>query len=307
MNFFIADDDDAIRSMLLEIIEDNNLGNVVGEAVDGSLISSNFLRSKNVDILLIDLLMPIKDGLQIISELDSSFKGKFIMISQVENKEMIGKAYLLGIQYYITKPLNRIEVVEVIKRVISNMKLERSISHIQNTINFLKTDIPEHKAPANITILECSESILSELGIIGESGSKDLMHMVKYIHIHKNDTGNGEIFPSLKELFIHIAEEKLGKKSNSVNIAKEVKASQQRIRRTVMQSLNYIASLGLTDYSNPKFEKYAAEFFDFTEVRKRMLQLKKGLPSNTTIHINVKKFIKVLYLESQKHLKYNSL
>lgn len=32
MNFFIVDDDDAIRSMLREIIEDNNLGNVVGEA-----------------------------------------------------------------------------------------------------------------------------------------------------------------------------------------------------------------------------------------------------------------------------------
>ncbi|MHC6179912.1 response regulator [Clostridium sp. JNZ X4-2] len=307
MNFFIVDDDEAIRSMLWEIIEDNNLGEVVGEAVNGSLICSDFLLTKNVDILVIDLLMPIKDGLQTISELDSSFKGKSIMISQVENKEMIGKAYSLGVQYYITKPLNKLEVIEVIKRVISRIKLEKSINYIEDTINFLKVDNLKHKTIINRNILEYSEFILSDLGIIGESGSKDLLSIVKYIHTHEGDTPSGKNFPPLKELFTCIAEEKLGKEADSMNIKKEVKASEQRIRRTVMQSLNYIASLGLTDYSNPKFEKYAAEFFDFTEIRKRMLELQNSIPSNTTIHINVKKFIKVLYLESQKHLKFNSI
>lgn len=307
MNFFIVDDDEAIRSMLWEIIEDNNLGDVVGEAVNGSLICSDFLRTKNVDILVIDLLMPIKDGLQTISELDSSFKGKSIMISQVENKEMIVKAYSLGVQYYITKPLNKLEVIEVVKRVISHIKLEKSINYIQDTINFLKVDNSKNETIINRNILEYSEFILSDLGIIGESGSKDLLSIVKYIHTHEGDAQTEKNFPPLKELFTRIAEEKLGKKTDLMNIRKEVKASEQRIRRTVMQSLNYIASLGLTDYSNPKFEKYAAEFFDFTEVRKRMLELQNNIPSNTTIHINVKKFIKVLYLESQKHLKFNSL
>jgi two-component system response regulator YcbB len=251
--------------------------------------------------------MPIKDGLQTISELNSSFKGKSIMISQVENKEMIGKAYLLGVQYYITKPLNKIEVIEVIKRVISNIKLEKSINHIQDTISSLKTDNSENNISTNKNILEYSELLLSDLGVIGESGSKDLLSIIKYLYTHKNDNKTSTVptFPPLKELFTHIAEEKLSENSSLINVRKEVKASEQRIRRAVMQSLNYIASLGLTDYSNPKFEKYAAEFFDFIEVRKRMLQLQNDISSNTPIHINVKKFIKVLYLESKKHLENN--
>ena len=37
------------------------------------------------------------------------------MISQVSSKDMIAKAYESGIEYYISKPINAIEVESVIK------------------------------------------------------------------------------------------------------------------------------------------------------------------------------------------------
>jgi len=303
MRFFIVDDDEAIRSMLSEIIEDYNLGDVVGEAANGVHISSSFLCTKKTDILIIDLLMPVKDGLQTISELDPSFKGKSIMLSQVENKEMIGKAYSLGVQYYITKPINRLEVIGVIKKVIEQIKIEKSINHIQNTLNFLKMDTLDNKnsSKSNKGILEYSQFILNQLGIISESGSKDLLSIVEYLYTRENEKAIEKDFPSLKEIFTKISQKKLGQNSSSIDIKKEIKASEQRVRRTVLQSLTYIASLGLTDYSNPKFEEYAAEFFDFTEVRKKMLELKNNTPLNQPIHINVKKFIKVLYIKSKNY------
>ncbi|ADK15139.1 MULTISPECIES: response regulator [Clostridium] len=303
MKFFIVDDDEAIRSMLSEIIEDYNLGEVVGEAANGVPISSSFLCTKKVDILIIDLLMPVKDGLQTISELDPSFKGKSIMLSQVENKEMIGKAYSLGVQYYITKPINRLEVIGVIKKVVEQIKIEKSISYIQDTLNFLKMDTLDNKNSSKSSkgILEYSEFILNQLGIIAESGSKDLLSIVEYLYTRENTKTIEKDFPSLKEIFTKISEKKLGQSSSSIDIKKEIKASEQRVRRAVLQSLNYIASLGLTDYSNPKFEEYAAEFFDFTEVRKKMLELKNNTPLSQPIHINVKKFIKVLYIKSKNY------
>lgn len=303
MRFFIVDDDEAIRSMLSEIIQDYNLGDVVGEAANGVHISSSFLCTKKIDILIIDLLMPVKDGLQTISELDPSFKGKSIMLSQVENKKMIGKAYSLGVQYYITKPINRLEVIGVIKKVIEQIKIEKSINHIQNTLNFLKMDTLDNKniSKSNKGILEYSQFILNQLGIISESGSKDLLSIVEYLYTRENEKAIEKDFPSLKEVFTKISQKKLGQNSSSIDIKKEIKASEQRVRRTVLQSLTYIASLGLTDYSNPKFEEYAAEFFDFTEVRKKMLELKNNTPLNQPIHINVKKFIKVLYIKSKNY------
>ena len=60
--------------------------------------------------------MPARDGIQTIRHIHPEFKGKVIMISQVEAKEMMAEAYELGIEYYIHKPVNRIEIVSVIRR-----------------------------------------------------------------------------------------------------------------------------------------------------------------------------------------------
>lgn len=303
MNFFIIDDDEVVRSMLCDIIEDYDLGIVAGELDNGCTINSTILNMKNVDILLIDLLMPNKDGLEIVNDLKDTFNGKVIMISQLEDKNTIGKAYSIGIQYYVTKPINRLEVVEIIRKVIEQIKLERSIDKIQDALDFLKLNNVHKNETSNKNILTCSEFLLSELGILGESGSKDLLSIMKYLYKSDTRLSNYNSFPQLKDLFIEVAKEKLGENTSSYNLTKEVKASEQRIRRAIMQSLNHMASIGLTDYSNPKFEEYSAEFFEFEEVRKKMIELEKGSESlKSPVHINTKKFIRVFYSKAKKLL-----
>lgn len=303
MRFFIADDDEAIRSMLAEIIEDYDLGEVVGEATNGSVIDNHILTLKKVDILIIDLLMPIRDGIQTVHDLKEGFSGKVIMISQVENKDMIGKAYSLGIEYYIIKPINRLEVIGIIRKVIEHMQLQKSIYDIQKTLNILQlvNTSDNNKLPfLNENIMTSGKFFLTELGIISENGSKDLLCMLEYLWHYEKEVSLEDEFPPLKDIFTNISIKKLGPLSNSVDLKKETKASEQRVRRSILQALNHLASLGLTDYSNAKFEEYASKFFDFTEVRKKMLELKNI--SVSPIHINTKKFVKVLYLESKKRL-----
>ncbi|PNB34871.1 transcriptional regulator, partial [Pseudomonas sp. GW456-E7] len=43
MRFFIADDDRAVRSILRQIIEDEDLGEAAGEADDGSQVEGHML------------------------------------------------------------------------------------------------------------------------------------------------------------------------------------------------------------------------------------------------------------------------
>src|SRR3954451_10304487 len=104
MKFYIVDDDEVHRLMLARIIEDEDLGDIIGEAEDGFMLEKNLMILKYVDILFIDLLMPVCDGLETIRRLKGEFSGKIIMISQVESKELIGEAYTLGVEYYISKP-----------------------------------------------------------------------------------------------------------------------------------------------------------------------------------------------------------
>ncbi|MBU8653123.1 response regulator [Bacillus altitudinis] len=306
MRFFIADDDRAIRSILGQIIEDGDLGEVVDEADDGIGLEAHSLNLKKVDILLIDLLMPARDGIQTIRHIHPEFKGKVIMISQVEAKEMMAEAYELGIEYYIHKPVNRIEIVSVIRKVMERIKLEKSIYDIQASLRHVLPLEPviSHETGTGSkrrTMKEAGEFLLSELGIVGESGSKDLLEILIYLHETQTANSHEVNFPPLKQLFIKTAERKLGRGAADVEVMREVKAAEQRIRRAIHHSLNHFASLGLTDFSNPKFEHYASKFFDFTDVSQRMKEMQKTSSSaGATGRVNTKKFVQIFYFEAKQ-------
>ncbi len=303
MRYFIADDDPAIRSMLAHIIEDADLGEVAGEAEDGSRIDKNYLELKGVDILLIDLLMPNRDGIETVRHL-AGFSGRIVMISQVESKDMIAEAYSQGIEYYITKPINRLEVISVLQKVRERILLQRSIEGIQRSLSVLTGGAGGERKEQPLrekTIRTAGKFLLTELGMIGESGSKDLLDMLEYLYRLEKEEAGDYRFPALKDIFASVAVEKLGRQAAAADVQKEVKAAEQRVRRAIYQALTHLASLGLTDYSHPKFESYATTFFDFTEVRKRMMELETRIePAPSSIRINAKKFILVLYLEAKR-------
>ncbi|MDO3675863.1 response regulator [Paenibacillus ehimensis] len=310
MRFFITDDDPAVRRMLAQLIEDEDLGEVAGEAADGADVDAGLLAVTRTDIWLIDLLMPKRDGIETVREIAPSFPGKIIMLSQVESKDMIGEAYALGVEYYITKPINRLEVLSVIRKVEERMRLARSIQNIRQSLLGLddgglgKAAAPRERDRDSAGISAAGRYLFSELGITGEIGCKDLLAMLQILAEHDDAASGHRDFPQLRELFRAAAVRKLGDKTDEAVIKKEIKAAEQRVRRTIHQALSHLASLGLTDYSNIKFENYASKFFDFTEVRKRMLELEDESGEVVSqVRINVKKFIQVLYLEAKQRMR----
>ncbi|RRN73963.1 response regulator [Peribacillus simplex] len=305
MNYFIIDDDPAIREMLTEMIEDEDLGKVVGEAEDGSLVNNSLLFLKKADVVLIDLLMPIRDGIETIRALADGFQGKFVMISQVEAKDLIGEAYKLGAEYYITKPLNQVEISYILKKVNKRVLVDQSIQGIQQSLNLFTAPKSTFVPPSHTkNIMEAGRSLISDLGMIGEVGSEDLLNILRFLQNEKQRLGSAYTFPYLKEIFAGIAVEKLGDQAGEAEIQKEMKASEQRVRRALHQALIHIASLGLTDYLNPKFEAYSSTFFDFSEVRKKMLELEdKSKKVSNQSRNNLKKFIQVLFMEARQMVK----
>ncbi len=118
MDIYIVEDDMNIISILEKIIKDRDLGNVIGFSLDGISGEKEILELVP-DIVLVDLLMPGKDGIHLIKDIkDSKPNIQFIMISQVSSKDMIGRAYEYGTEYYINKPINALEIDNVLKKVI---------------------------------------------------------------------------------------------------------------------------------------------------------------------------------------------
>ncbi|MFZ5966842.1 MAG: DNA-binding domain-containing protein [Bacillota bacterium] len=278
--FFIIDDDINIRKMLSHLISKHSLGKVVGELAGGEHAVEEIL-FYNPDIVLIDLLLPVKDGIQIIeASKENGYQGKFIMISQVEDAGMISKAYEHGIVFFINKPINMIEAINVIKGVCRNIELERSVALIQNAVSLIK---PEQQSPGKRSANDDISQIFTDIGIIGESGSEDLIKLIRKITAYKKKSTSLQY--QLQDFYRQIAEEEETLQDNPIH----AKTIEQRIRRTILKALENIAALGHDDYYNTKFVEYSTSLFDFKQVKQEIRYIEN--PNEEKGKINIRKFV----------------
>jgi len=302
MNFFIVDDSSVIRDLLSNIIEEENLGFVAGEGQDGTEVYLSLLEKFKIDILLLDLLMPQKGGLDVLEEIIPAFNGKVIMISQIETKEIIGKAYSLGIDQYIMKPINRTEVISVIKNVSNVLRLEKSLNTIQKSLSNLTgiIDTTETKQVDGSTkkFKKIANNILMDLGI-EHNVKKEFLEILTLKY--QSESTNNLSDASLTELYDRVIQSR-NKGSNKSELLKERKAIDQRIRRATHHALKNIAAIGLTDFSNIKFERYSTTLFDYSQVRNKMMQLEGKPAASSIIQLNIKQFISSLYMMIKEEL-----
>ncbi len=165
MRFYLVDDDIMVIRILENIIEEAELGDVVGHSTESEAAIQDIIMKKP-DIVLVDMLMPIKDGTRVVSEVRSQAESiYFIMISQVSTKNMISKAYTAGIEFYINKPINKIEVVSVIKRVKEKITLEKNFKIIESMVSGGGI---ESKPRVKDSQLRNIRVVFSKLGIMGK-------------------------------------------------------------------------------------------------------------------------------------------
>jgi two-component system, response regulator YcbB len=303
--FFILDDDLATRSILAQIIEDEQLGEVIGELPDGHGNVVGTIIYHQPDVLLIDLLMPGKGGIEIVEQLRArDFRGKIVMISQVEKKEMVAQAYAAGIEFYINKPINKIEVISVIKGVTERLKMERSFEQMRESLTALDNigslkrgfSSPGSRPLDRRTIAERTREILADLGLIGEPGSHDLVQMIQFLNSVSDIEKYLGDYRHLKELYQVVQEKYLREEEKQI----DVRAIEQRVRRAIKHAMDNIAALGIEDYNNPTFERYGSVFFDFNELRLKMKELEMEQETPTKTRVNIKQFINALYWEVKK-------
>ena len=134
MRIYIIEDDITVISILEDIVEQNDLGTVCGDTADAPPDLEGILAA-DPDLILVDLLMPGKDGIQVVRELkEGGSRAKFIMISQVSAKEMVARAYSAGVDFFISKPINSVEVGSVITKVGRLLTMDRTMDQMRSLI-----------------------------------------------------------------------------------------------------------------------------------------------------------------------------
>ena len=107
----IVDDEEVIRKFLK--IHLCKLGYEVEEAADGEQALEQ-LEKDNFDLLICDILMPKKDGWEVIKEVKANSKTKnmpvIVLTAKNEDSDMF-KGYGLGANYYMTKPFTKAQLL----------------------------------------------------------------------------------------------------------------------------------------------------------------------------------------------------
>jgi len=253
MKIYIIEDDISVISVLEDIIEENALGSICGDT-DGEPANIHHILALDPDLILIDLLMPGKDGIQVTRELrEAGCHAKIIMLSQVSDKEMIAKAYTAGVEFFIQKPINLIEVRQVITNARSQWENERALKAIRQVCFHDHTAAPIPQKPAYDRQRRRMKAILSQLGMAGEKGAQDIIELCVLL---------------LQE---HTTVAQLGMSALCAKYNDNPRTTEQRARRALEKGLKHIASLGLEDYNNEIFQRYSTRLFLFQEVRNEML------------------------------------
>jgi len=281
---YIVDDDIGVRTILSNIVEDNDLGTIVGSAASGEEALEDIM-NLSPDVAFVDLLLPVMDGIEIIKQLREKGSGtNFIMISQVNSADMVSEAYQNGIDFYINKPINVIEVVSVTKKALEMRNYKKVIEQIGNTLNIAQTSAEKvTKKPAGRTDIT---ALFTELGILGDAGCEDLIKMIDFIKEDRSESPHRIHKYNMKDLYSRLSEDY---NNRGVEVSSSTKAIEQRIRRTIQSALENVATMGIEDFANYRFEKFSSSVFEFKEVKMEMDHI-RGKTKNRG-KISVKAFL----------------
>jgi len=120
----IADDHPVVREGLVAIFKSQSDIKVVAEASNGEE-TLELCRQYLPDVLLLDLRMPKKDGLQVISELatERSPKPRVVVMTTYESEEDIRRALKAGAKGYLVKGTAPQQIRESVRRVAAGESL----------------------------------------------------------------------------------------------------------------------------------------------------------------------------------------
>lgn len=282
MRIYIVEDDISVINILEDIIENYDLGEICGDCGGDVPDISHILRCQP-DVVLVDFLMPVMDGVQLVSEIKKYNSNiKFIMISQVSAKDLIAKAYSAGIDFFISKPINLIEVQTILKNVSQQIENEKMLENIRKMFNSPSPTpaAPQHQ-PAESEYAKKLRIILSRVGMSGEKGSEDIIRICMH----------------LKDNSISVNSISVGQMCEAVSDSP--KSMEQRIRRAIAAGMNNIAHMGIEDFMNDTFMAFSATLFSFEDVRTEMDFIRGKSKYNGKV--SIKKFIDGLMLEADRY------
>lgn len=178
INLLLADDHQIIRDGLKALLTlSDNAVEVVAEAANGKEVMDQ-LTLKPVDIVLMDINMPEMDGLEVTEYITAHFPNvKVLILSMVENKHLIAKAFQAGAKGYLLKSAGQDELIHAISAV------SRGETYVTTKITFtLFESQPNNAFPPSPAAAESApkeyNQVMLEGGIQLSKREIEVLHLI---------------------------------------------------------------------------------------------------------------------------------
>lgn len=149
----VIDDNKGLVDMIKEYFNDNPDIKITLEAYDG-VEGMRLIEKKQdeYDIVLLDLIMPNKDGITVLEQVkEKGINKKIIVLTSYNTQDMIRKVSELGISYFILKPFELedlekriLEVAEGVKYGGKTVDLYHNNLQISITKTLHELGVPSH-------------------------------------------------------------------------------------------------------------------------------------------------------------------
>ncbi len=152
INILMIDDNINLIGMVREYFKDNESVDITFEAHDGEEGINELTKNKDkIDLIILDLIMPNKDGIYVLNEMKKRGINKKVIVATSYNAaEVIREVSEFGVSYYILKPfdLSDLEkrIYDITKKENKNQNIDFYTSNLQVAITKMlhELGIPSH-------------------------------------------------------------------------------------------------------------------------------------------------------------------
>lgn len=115
----IVDDASVVRLMMKKILNQGDF-TVVGEAANGREALEKY-KELRPDVVTMDMVMPEADGIQATKDITAfDTNAKVVIVSGIDQKEMLMQAIKAGASSYIVKPFEYERVISTLNEILEN-------------------------------------------------------------------------------------------------------------------------------------------------------------------------------------------
>ena len=152
LNILMIDDNINLIELVKEYFKNNEAVNIAFEAHDGEEGIKEIVKNKDkIDLIILDLIMPNKDGIYVLNEMKKRGISKKVIVATSYNAaEVIREVSEFGVNYYILKPFDLTDlekrIYDITKKEKQNKNIDFYTSNLQVSITKMlhELGIPSH-------------------------------------------------------------------------------------------------------------------------------------------------------------------